>query len=96
MELPYPPYQKWFRDTHEFLNEKSRREKREKKIFLCKLNIKYYNAFYTDIYIYIYIHFHKCVRLFKKNNTFICWTKLKTEKRLGTEKQLSQRTLFAV
>ena len=35
-----PPFSKKFRDVHEFLNEKSGGEKREKNYFFCKLNIK--------------------------------------------------------
>ena len=36
-------------DAYEFLNEKLSSEKGE-KIFFCKLDIKYDNVFYTDIY----------------------------------------------
>ena len=33
----------------------------------------------------------KCLRLFNKNNTFLCWTKLKAEKLLATAKQLIRK-----
>ena len=50
--VSYPaPLSKKFREAYEFLNEKSGTEKKEKKLFFCKLNIKNYNVF---LHSYIY------------------------------------------
>ena len=38
----------------------------------------------------------KCLRIFNKKNTFICWTRLKTEKLYRLPSNLSERTLFPV
>ena len=67
-----------------FWNEKLRSEKREKKCFFCKLNIKEGNVFYT----YIYKNNNKNIYMFiYKKNAYVVLRKLS-----ATTKQLIRRS----
>ena len=94
--VSYSPLKK---SSATFMNKKYFRiknwgEKKEKMINFLVNSTQKINVFYTVIYLQVHkksLNKKKCLLVFDKKTTFICWTRLKTAKLLATIKQLIRK-----